>query len=61
MGKRERGKRRQEERKQVENRDQLALAGRGRLGMGRPCLLKGQGTQGTGQASITIITIITHT
>lgn len=49
----ERGRERREE-----VQDQLASAGRRRLGGGTVCLLKGQGTQMTGQASIIIIIII---
>ena len=44
------------ERERGENGDQLASAGRRRLGVGGACLLKGQSTQEIRQACIKIIT-----
>ena len=53
-GKRERERRSRRERER-EGTDRSACLGKGRLGLGGACLLKGQGTQVTGQASRIII------
>lgn len=51
--------RRRVEREREEGQDQLASVGKGRLGVLRACLLKEEGTQLTGQASMITIKTLT--